>query len=75
LELKAKIEYHFLLTWPIYRKIRYECSIYFTWPKITLFINIMSTENKRKQLRIAKFIYIAFKQREKTLHKTFLQLK
>jgi len=27
----------------------------------------MSTENKRKQLRNAKFIYIAFKQREKNI--------
>jgi len=27
----------------------------------------MSTDNKRKQLRIAKFIYIALKQREKSI--------
>ena len=51
-----------VLTCPIYRKIRNEWSINFT-----LFINLMSTENQRKQLRIAKFIYIAFKQREKSL--------
>jgi len=51
-----------VLTCPIYRKIRNEWSINFT-----LFINLMSTENQRKQLRIAKFIYIAFKQREKSI--------
>jgi len=49
-----------LLTCPIYRKNINERSINFAWPNITLFINLMSTENKRKQLRIAKFIYIAF---------------
>ena len=51
-----------VLTCPIYRKIRNEWFINFT-----LFINLMSTENQRKQLRIAKFIYIAFKQREKSI--------
>ena len=33
----------------------------------------MSTENKRKQLRIAKFIYIVFKQKE-TKHCTKLSI-
>ena len=70
---QPETEYHFLLTCPIYRKNRKnrnECFINFAWPNIPLFFNRMSTENKRKHLGIAKFIYIAFKQREKTLHKT-----
>ena len=48
-----------------YRRIRNECSFKFAWPNITSSINLMSTENKRKQLRIAKFIYIAFKKKRK----------
>ena len=50
-----------------YRKNRNECSFKFAWPNITLSINLISTENKRKQLRIAKFIYIAFKKSEKNI--------
>jgi len=37
-----------------YRKNRNKCFINFAWPNITLFINLMSTENMKKQLRIAK---------------------
>jgi len=46
--------------------------INFAWANITLFINRMSTENKRKQLRIANLIYIALKQREKSIAQHFI---
>ena len=64
---QPETEYHLLLTCPIYINIRNACSINFAWPNITLFINLMSTEKKRKQLRIANFLHIAFKQREKSI--------
>ena len=46
--------------------------INFAWANITLFINLMSTENKREQLRIANLIYIALKQREKSIAQHFI---
>ena len=63
-QTETEYMYHVLLTCPIYRKIRNGCFINFAWPNIT---TSMSTENKRKQLRIAKLIYIAFKQRAKSI--------
>ena len=59
-------------TCPIYIKNRNEFFINFAWANITLFINRMSTENKRKQLRIANLIYIALKQREKSIAQNFI---
>jgi len=44
--------------------------INFTWPYITLFINLMSTENKRKQLRIANSYILLLNKENKALHKT-----
>ena len=54
-------EYHFLLVCPLYRELRqkYMKSYYCRWPTLNKFDSLMSSDNKRTILSLAKYIYYA----------------
>ena len=54
-------EYHFLLVYPLYGDLRrkYFSSYFCQWPSLIKFENLMSSQSKRVQINIAKFIYAA----------------
>ena len=54
-------EYHFLLVCPLYRELRqkYMKSYYCRWPTLNKFDSLMSADNKRTILSLAKYIYYA----------------
>ena len=61
-------EYHFLLVCPLYRELRqkYMKSYYCRWPTLNKFDSLMSADNKRTILSLAKYIYYASELRRKS---------
>ena len=58
-------EYHFMLVCPLYQELRrqYLKPYFCSWPTLNKFDRIMSTENKKEILNLAKYVYFATKLR------------